>query len=286
MALAGLIDYAGLFPPASLDMGDAIAGYRRARSGSESWIVDRFICPASRLHELGELDEGRVSALITADLSDPVALQDDLVAVKDFISSAAVPVAAVEARMPDDPAAGVRAISELAAVVTPVFAEIPHDAVYRGLAALASCGPGVGAKLRCGGTNAAAFPSATTVAAFIHEAVRLRVPFKATAGLHHPVRHFDPDIRGHRHGFVNLLTAAAVAGAGGAPADVESAVAETDPGTFRMNADGLYWGSEEFDADAIAAARRVFAAYGSCDFDEPVVDLREHGWLPQVGASW
>ncbi len=48
----GLIDYAGLYPPASLDMDGAVGGYRKARASSEGWIVNRFLCPASRLEEL------------------------------------------------------------------------------------------------------------------------------------------------------------------------------------------------------------------------------------------
>ncbi|HEX5631332.1 MAG TPA: hypothetical protein VFY15_06715, partial [Acidimicrobiia bacterium] len=54
-ALSGLIDYAGLFPPASLDLAAAVEEYRAIRGSAESWLVGRFICPADRLVELAGL---------------------------------------------------------------------------------------------------------------------------------------------------------------------------------------------------------------------------------------
>src|ERR1700736_6995751 len=50
--LIGLIDYAGLFPPAGLDMSTAIRNFEQYRAGEFSWALGRFIVPASRLTEL------------------------------------------------------------------------------------------------------------------------------------------------------------------------------------------------------------------------------------------
>jgi hypothetical protein len=50
--LSGLIDHAPLFPPASLPLDEALEDHRRARSSPHSWMVARFVCPASRLTEL------------------------------------------------------------------------------------------------------------------------------------------------------------------------------------------------------------------------------------------
>ena len=46
--LAGLIDYAGLFPPAALPLGPALAEYARHRAGPDAWMLGRFIVPAGR----------------------------------------------------------------------------------------------------------------------------------------------------------------------------------------------------------------------------------------------
>ena len=61
--MEGVIDYAGLFPPASLATGPAIKAYADARGGADSWMLGRFVCSASRL---GELD-GHGAGLFRAD---------------------------------------------------------------------------------------------------------------------------------------------------------------------------------------------------------------------------
>src|SRR5918997_4684898 len=50
--LQGSIDYAGLFPPAELDMRTALQNYARYSGDSSSWALGRFIVPVSRLTEL------------------------------------------------------------------------------------------------------------------------------------------------------------------------------------------------------------------------------------------
>src|SRR4051794_3219750 len=50
--LEEIIDYAGLFPPTQLPFEQAMANYLRYRRGPDSWVLGRFICPASRLKEL------------------------------------------------------------------------------------------------------------------------------------------------------------------------------------------------------------------------------------------
>ncbi|MGB3541393.1 MAG: hypothetical protein WBA11_00585, partial [Rubrivirga sp.] len=49
--LDGLVDYAGLFPPAALDLEAAVGEYARHRSGDHAWMLQRFIAPAGRLAE-------------------------------------------------------------------------------------------------------------------------------------------------------------------------------------------------------------------------------------------
>ncbi|HET7190233.1 MAG TPA: hypothetical protein VFI52_18910, partial [Gemmatimonadaceae bacterium] len=50
--VAGLVDYAGLFPPASLDMPAAAARYAEYRASADAWMLGRFIVPVARLNEL------------------------------------------------------------------------------------------------------------------------------------------------------------------------------------------------------------------------------------------
>ena len=53
--LDGVIDYAGLFPPARLPLGEAVRNYLRYRRDPDSWMLARFVCPSARLDDLGVL---------------------------------------------------------------------------------------------------------------------------------------------------------------------------------------------------------------------------------------
>ncbi|HEX4149018.1 MAG TPA: hypothetical protein VHY20_08525, partial [Pirellulales bacterium] len=49
------IDYAGLFPPASLSLPEAAGNYTAYSQSAESWLLGQFVCPAARLQELSAL---------------------------------------------------------------------------------------------------------------------------------------------------------------------------------------------------------------------------------------
>src|SRR6266404_1640053 len=84
--LRDLIDYAGLFPPASLAMATSVANYDAYLRSEWSWILGRFVVPAARLPEFEEAFAGlptptpgmgftnwRVSVLLGADVAADVA---------------------------------------------------------------------------------------------------------------------------------------------------------------------------------------------------------------------
>jgi len=71
--LAGLIDHAPLFPPASLPLEEALEDHRRALASPHAWMVARFMCPASRLAELdGESLRLSVVADVVPELDERV----------------------------------------------------------------------------------------------------------------------------------------------------------------------------------------------------------------------
>src|SRR5205823_1969005 len=53
--LAGILDYAGLFPPARLPLAQAIRNYTCYRADPDGWMLGRFVCPAAQLEELAKL---------------------------------------------------------------------------------------------------------------------------------------------------------------------------------------------------------------------------------------
>lgn len=259
---AHLIDDAGLFPPARKPMERAAADHRRAQDGPHAWMLGRFLCPASRLGELaGVAGDGWGIGVVL----DGASWEEDLERVRARSGPGTVRV--LELKLPYDAAAAAQALREAAAEV---FFEVPGAASVPEVAEL-----GVGAKLRCGGASPDLFPGDAGVAAFIAAVREAALPFKLTAGLHHPFRVRDAAIGVLQHGFVNLLAATALD-----VDDLEAVVAEQDPVAFAVGRDGsLRWRDATAGPPEVARARSLFTAYGSCSFDEPVDDLIAYGIL-------
>ena len=300
----GLIDYAGLFPPASLAMEPAVDEYLLARSGAHAWMLGRFVVPASRLDEL-------VTVLRRKDPSVPVPVcaivdsardprrwfgtaQERLAAVALLRSTVPqIAVESLETKLPplatqrdsyDAPIGQFAALASQAGLRDlPIYVEFPHDARWvealpLALSALARAR--LGAKLRCGGDEPRAVPSVADVAAFIAATRREEVAFKATAGLHHPVRQRRTRDGTMMHGFLNLLAATAFAGNLDASM-LEQIVAEEDAGAFTLDDDGFAWRDLRIETAAIPGMRASFVRYGSCSFGEPIDDLTALELLPK-----
>jgi len=220
-----------------LPLDEGLAEHRRVRAGDTGWIVNRFVCPASKLAELDDeplrlsvvLDTGvlptadsRIEAVEAAGL-DPEVLFD------------AAPEVYYELPLRDDISFRILQVGEL----------------------------GLRAKVRCGGS---VLPRVPALAEFVQTCRRLEVPFKATAGLHQPLRHGD------EYGFLNVL-AAAVFG------DEEEALADEDPGSFAVSPDSFRWRERTAGVNEIAESRELFVSFGSCSAQEPIDGLRALGLL-------
>lgn len=155
----------------------------------------------------------------------------------------------------------------------------------------------LGLKLRTGGMEPALVPPTAVVAEFIQAVAerrrwssatglpahedRMLVPFKATAGLHHPLRHVAPAIGVKEHGFFNVFFAALFAGAETMSREaIVEMLEEKDPKAFQFEADGLRWRGRSLSLDKLRSLRERFAiSFGSCSFEEPVEDLKALGLL-------
>ena len=294
--LGSLIDHAALFPPASMTMDQAVAEDREARGGDYGWMLARFVCPASRLAELRDGFGGwaatpRLSVVLdgvgqTDEASWSEALEADANQVAVAASEGA-PLAAVELRLPS-PRPGSAALIAAQTVLRPLKSEVylellPGDGWRNDVPAAIGAASAIGArvKLRCGGETAAAVPPVELLALALASCRDTGVVMKATAGLHHPVRHTDAESGITMHGFLNLLAAAAFGAAHNLrPSGIERVLAEEDAGAFELSAGELRVEGQRATAVEIDAARRhLFASYGSCSWREPVEDLRELGVL-------
>ena len=296
--LSGLIDYAGLFPPESRTMERAVEGFRDARA-LQSWMMDRFLVPEDRLEELAphlehEPDRWPVAVVMgtpfgtwSKGFADRArSLEVVVLAMRDSVR-----FEIAEVRIPpdhaSDPTLGAM-LASIRASLEPLFGtvlfevartdnwetDLPHQlqAVREARA---------GAKIRCGGAETGDFPSPVEVATFIATCAELGLPFKATAGLHHPLRHWDGNPGVKRHGFLNITGAAVLAHALRLGIDeLTELVAEEDAGAFELSEGSFRWRHRAATVPEIERARSQFMlGYGSCNFTEPVADLVELGWL-------
>ena len=297
--LEHIIDYAGLFPPARLPLDKAIANYARYRRGPDAWMLSRFIIPTRRMADLtGEqLAEGEpfVFSALGRGGADGA---EFLAGVEEDARDAAAFRARHEGRVVVDMfevrwprallAAGyVNALTDLLAETRKrlgddvrLFLETPWEAEWDDWArlavdALARDGRG-GFKLRCGGVEASMFPSISQVARVILACRDAGVPLKCTAGLHHPLRHFNESVNTHMHGFFNVFGGGVLAHVHGLDQSrLEMLLAEEDPSAFSFDESGFAWRDVRASVEEIRRVRRErLLSFGSCSFDEPREDLR------------
>ena len=305
-----LIDYAGLFPPASLHMSPACSAFARHLQSDDAHRLSHFVCPASRLDELSThaaplmpgtfatsgyremanaSEPWRIAAILSVEHLD--AGIDALAAFNSRHSEeerGLAKVDTVEVKAPDTAFIDA-AIDALYDHIFPYF-EIDPTRDPRGMIAALS-GHNAAAKLRCGTTEADGMPSSEQVSRFIHACALADVPMKCTAGLHHPIRgtyrltYEEVPPMGEMHGFVNVFLACAMVRSRKLSHELTVRLLdETDAGRFSFTDQGAAWRSPDGEisvsTDEIAQSRqRLALSYGSCSFDEPVNESRALGWL-------
>jgi len=284
--LADLIDYAGLFPPAGLSMDAAVENYSHYLASEDAWALARFVVPVSRLSEFEAVrakcarDHGvwRLSVLLGPDA------EREATTIREFNdrNASVAKVDAVEAKaateedvqrvivsMPREMSAFFEVPPNLAPTLLPAIREVKAQA-----------------KFRTGGVTPDMFPAPSTVAAFIHQCASHEVGFKATAGLHHPLRCTKPLTyeanapAGVMHGFLNVVLAAALALNGTSEPGLTRTIEIQDARAFDFSDDGVRSRDWFLTTEQLEIARRTFSvSFGSCSFEEPLADLRELGLL-------
>jgi hypothetical protein len=284
--LESLVDYAGLFPPAGLAMRPAVENYARYKTGPYGWMLGRFVVPVARLGEFeqavrdaGDRDGWQLSALVAKP-------EIEFPAVRAFNDKheGKIEIDAVELK-----AASAEEITRFAPMLSSEifgYVEIPiaQDTALL-LAAIKSAG--LRAKIRIGGLTADLFPDPSAIARFLTKSFEAGVAFKATAGLHHPLRSvkaftYEPNsASGMMHGFLNVFLAAAFAHSGVPTQVVENVLLEESVSALHFMDQGIEWRDAVLSTSEIAEMRDSFAiAFGSCSFEEPISDLQALGLLP------
>lgn len=272
--LGGIVDYAGLFPPASLAMADAVAAYSAYRDGPDAWMLGAFVAPASRLDDLRDAlrEQGIAGPWPVSVTCDGASVVED---VRRALGGQWI-LAGIEARLGTEEA--IRFAAQAVADHAPLFVELPPGSVPGPLLAVVQ-EVGAAAKIRTGGVTPEAFPPAAQVVAFIRACIEAPVRFKATAGLHHPLTGeyrltYAADAPRHvMYGYLNVFLAAAGI-AGGMPDDEAIALLnERDRTAVIITDGGIRWRDRSWNAAQLASARTMATSFGSCSFREPVDEL-------------
>jgi hypothetical protein len=244
--LESFIDYAGVFPPARVSVDEAVTNYEDYRSGEYSWMLHWLVIDNERMDLVPKSLDGSLAVITQSDDTRAAALETKSV---------------VRAQRPVYCEVALSSLQEL-------------DNVKQA---------GCFAKIRTGGLKPEAIPSSSDVAAFILACADRRLAFKATAGLHHPIRKehqltYEADApRAIMHGFLNVLMASTFAWHG--ERQIEPIISEMDATAFSFD-ERAHWHTHSLSVAEIQEARQNFMhSVGSCSFNEPVNDLKELGLL-------
>lgn len=276
--LAGLIDYAGLYPPASLDMHSAARKYLEYSRSTHGRALGRFVIDLDRFPYLWDAAGDYVRGIRLSVIAGPEADWDDLhrLVEKGFA------IEAIEIKGAGAAEIG-RVAMRIPAGVNTYF-EVPTDASPAVLDAVAAAG--ARAKIRTGSTIAEAFPSTQALAQMLEDLASRRLIFKATAGLHHPLRgrhpltYADGSPTAVMHGFVNLGCAAALLYFGGDVREARLVLEEEWPGAWQITPEAIVWEENGWSADELREVRQqFFTGFGSCSFEEPIRELEALRWL-------
>lgn len=309
--MKNIIDYAGLFPPAKLPLNTAFDNYLKYRKCEYNNFLSRFICPAGKLSELGNILNDKadnhtdISISVLSKSGDNLDnfiknFKDDLKTWKEFHTHFvnSVKTNSFELRLPDELFTS-KDSNKLSETLNFISGEI-KNALNQNVFIFCECliiddwnedfkflingisehnltENNAGFKLRTGGVTANAFPDSEVIAFAIKECLDRAVPMKCTAGLHHPYRHLDKEIGAMMHGFINVFGAGIIA-------------MRHNVSHFELieilndeNSDNFIFTDEYFSRDKYKisiedielARNQLMISFGSCSFDDPVSDLKK-----------
>lgn len=288
--LSEIVDYAGLFPPSQLSMPEAVINYATYRNSNYSWMLGRFVVPVARLGEFLESAEDfismdpdrnwRLSVLSGEDVYETIRR------IEDFNARNAPLIVCDTLEIRAGTESKIENTSKALPSNVKGYFEIPNDERLPDLIAALAIN-GQRAKIRTGGITPEDFPQVKTIIRFMRTCLAANVPFKATAGLHYPLRCYKPLTyeanapEGIMNGFLNLFLATAFARYGFKPALLEEILEDEFEESYDFDETGVTWRREHFlNNSQIARTREQnIISFGSCSFEEPITDLQEIGLL-------
>jgi len=288
--LSEIIDYAGLFPPSMVSMPEAVLNYATYKNSNYGWMLGRFVVQAARLNEFYESAQDFISRDGKSVWRLAVVAGEDIYETIRLIQAfntaygpgVVCDVLEVKANTSSKIENTVNALPE---GITAYFEIATGETLPDLVTTLAI--KGQRAKLRTGGVVREDFPTSKQIIRFVRTCMAANVSFKATAGLHHPVRCFRPLTyapdapQGTMHGFLNVLMMTGFARESYRVSILEELMEEEFEEVFEFTETGVKWRDDHFLHVSLLAQLREkgMHSFGSCSFDEPIADLRSLGLL-------
>jgi len=293
-----LIDYAGLFPPAKLEIEPSLKNYAEYIQSTDKWMMSQFIIPVSRLNEIPtdlmksySEDFPLNLSLISRNICDDIAIVNRFINMNNNSTI----FTGYESRISDlatfsQNLLDIHQLGQNQELNFESFYEVsPNDnwmnqmneAVSIISAFNAEYEGTVGFKLRCGGVEANMFPPAENIAQAILACRDASVSMKFTAGLHHPVRHYSESVKTKMYGFFNIFIGGMIAHKFKLETEALTTILlDENPENFTFDDNGLHWKTYSISNSEIENYRqKSFISYGSCSFNEPREDLQQLGLL-------
>lgn len=305
------IDYAGLFPPANLDLNTSFDNYIKFKKSQYDFMLSGFICPIKLLPELQNLIESKYPEekdIFVSVLADVFVTRNEFLEkifdqfkiwssfrnnFKDSVISDSIeikiPEEVIFENKTEDVADFIDVISEglKNKVGNNIFLFIEGSmkdewkknikTIVEGIHLHNLNSNDTGFKLRTGGVKAELFPTAEQIAFSIRECIDRNVKLKCTAGLHHPFRHYDYELRTFMHGFINVFFAGIIAFRHNLSIKGMHDILNDENGNnfiFSMNC--ISWKDWKICIEEIELARiELMISFGSCSFDDPVDDMKK-----------
>ena len=302
--LEGSIDYAGLFPPANLQIERAAQIFSTDKQGLYQAYLRHFVLPAKRINDFDSLRGNVLDQQWTLSIliGEGDTLHDWQASVEDAIRfiggdgrGKSDPICALEIALPKSIAADECSFSQAIDAIelqitktqlagSDLFFETTTDSHRRVLAHVLCERQGgasvVGLKLRTGGIAQNQFPSVNQLSECVQLCHMLKIPWKATAGLHHPLPCVCPQTGLRMHGFLNLFFAVVLLEASLIDAEhLDDLLTDCNWEHFTFTDASMEWMGISANLDQIQSGRKRFISFGSCSFSEPIEDLVTLGLL-------
>lgn len=265
---AHLLDDASMFPPGSMDLDAAVRAHARHLASGHGWLVGPLVVAESDVTRVG-VASARAPVAVSVTASDLPGLGH---VVRNSRTIAGVRVRSVEVPLGERTQA--EEVVDLVAAARAdctirVYVELPRDE-RRDEVVASLAGTNHFAKVRTGGVDADLYPDETELAAILALLISSRVPFKATAGLHHALRNVDRVTGFEQHGFLNVLAAVDLLILGGTASEAAGRLAEREADSV------VAW--VRAATDRASPIRSALRSFGTCSISDPRDELAELGF--------